>query len=66
LLGCVTWGAFHPFALPLALAGFILGRSARGNLRVAGLTLNLLVLIPAAVSFLAFLGLLGIGLSLRP
>lgn len=49
LMGCFTCGLTYYAALPLAVVGFIVGFFARGNLLVAGLTLNLLALIPAII-----------------
>jgi hypothetical protein len=53
LLGFLTCGLTDFVAFPLALIGFVLGCCARGELRVAGLTLNLLALIPAVLWFMA-------------
>lgn len=39
-------------AAPVALIGLVLGFIAKGNLRVAGITLNAIVLVPAAVVFI--------------
>jgi hypothetical protein len=47
LMGCFTCGFTYFAAVPLALVGAIIGIFARGGLQVAGLTLNLLALVPA-------------------
>lgn len=60
-LGCFTAGLLHWAAVPLALIGALLGLVGRGNLRVAGITLNLLALIPATILLLVFVGVLGLG-----
>jgi hypothetical protein len=47
LFGCCTAGITYFAAIPFALIGGVVGFFGRGNLRVAGLVLNFLVLIPA-------------------
>jgi HEAT repeats len=59
LAGCFTCGTTYFIALPFALIGTLLGLFARGNLRVAGLTLNLLALLPAVLLTGTFGGLIG-------
>jgi DNA-directed RNA polymerase subunit RPC12/RpoP len=49
LLGCFTCGASYFAAVPMAAVGAGLGFFGTGNMRVAGLTLNLLTLVPAVV-----------------
>jgi predicted Zn finger-like uncharacterized protein len=46
VLGCFTCGMTYFAAAPLALVGGIVSCFARGNLKVAGIVLNVLVLIP--------------------
>jgi len=51
LLGCVTCGLTYFAAAPLAAVGAGCSCFGRGNMRVAGLALNILTLIPAIVLF---------------
>jgi hypothetical protein len=60
LLGCVTCGVTLYAGTVFAALGAVLGLFGRGNLRVAGLVLNLLALIPAAIlAVLLGMGVLG-------
>lgn len=52
LFGCFTCGITYYVAIPFALVGSTLGFWASGSLRVAGITLNLTALIPAAAASL--------------
>ncbi len=49
LLGCFTCGITYVLAVPLALIGTGFSLFGRGGLRVAGLLLNVLALLPAIV-----------------
>jgi hypothetical protein len=49
LLSCLGGFFLYPLAALLAAVGLVLGIIARGNLRVAGITLNALVLVPAVI-----------------
>jgi len=49
LLGCFTCGLTYYAAVPIALIGVGCSAFGRGNLRVAGLAINLLTLLPAIV-----------------
>ena len=62
LLGCFTCGMTYFAAAPLALVGGIISFFARGNLKVAGLVLNVLALIPAIL--LVGMWLFGVGNAL--
>jgi hypothetical protein len=55
LLACPTCGFLAYLAVPVAAVGALVGVFGRGNLRVAGLTLNLLVLVPALILVAIFL-----------
>lgn len=58
VLGCFTCGATYVIAVPLALAGGVFSFFGKTGLRVAGLVLNILVLIPAVIIIgLWFLGM---------
>lgn len=60
ILGCFTCGVTYFAAAPLALVGGIVSFFAKGNLKVAGIVLNLLVLIPGVILLgLWFLGMGG-------
>jgi hypothetical protein len=61
LMGCFTCGMSYFAAGPLAIAGVITGFFARGGLKVAGLTLNLVALAPAIILMVLFL--LGMGVQ---
>ena len=61
ILGCCTLGITFYAAVPFATVGAIYGFFARGNLRVAGLVLNLLTLVPAIIVIVLFL--MGIGMD---
>lgn len=65
LVGCLAFGIglvlVYPLVIVMALIGAIAGYFARGNLQVAGILLNVLLLIPALlVMVLACMGV-GIG-----
>lgn len=67
LMGCFTFGLTYFAALPFALVGAGLAFFGRGNLRVACITLNLIVLIPAiALTILLLVGALGSMLHQSP
>jgi predicted Zn finger-like uncharacterized protein len=61
MMGCFTFGLTYIAAAPLALVGGACGFFGRGNLRVAGLVLNLLVLVPAVVILVLWM----VGVSLQ-
>lgn len=63
LMGCFTCGATYYAAVPFALLGGLVGFFGRGNMRVAGLLLNFLALIPAIAVMLGVLGMIGLGSS---
>jgi HEAT repeat protein len=68
LAGCLLYGIPWVVAVPMAMVGVVLGFFAKGNLKVAGLTLNALALVPAvglAVMVLGCCGILSLG-SLLP
>lgn len=50
LFSCLGGFLLYPFALLVAVIGLFLAFFAQGNLRVAGITLNALVLLPAAIA----------------
>lgn len=56
LMGCFTCGITYFVAIPLAATGAVTGFYAKGNMRVAGLILNILVLIPAVMIMIFTLG----------
>jgi hypothetical protein len=60
LLGCLTYGITCLVAVPFALIGAACGFGAKGNLRVAGLVLNLLVFIPVLVGVILLVAVVGI------
>jgi hypothetical protein len=60
LMGCFTCGMTYYAAAPLAAVGMFCAFFGCGNLKVAGLVLNLLALLPAIVMF--WLTLAGVGL----
>jgi len=66
ILVCCTAGLSGAAAIPLALIGVGCAFFGRGNMRVAGIVLNLLTLLPAiALTALFFLGIAGnIGLNI--
>jgi hypothetical protein len=69
LLGCFTCGVTYWAAVPFALVGGVVGFFGHGNMRVAGLVLNLLALIPATIVLVMFLGMAGLagtGATVRP
>ncbi len=49
LMGCFTCGETYYTSVPLALLGFLVGFFGRGNMRVAGLLLNFLALMPCGL-----------------
>lgn len=51
LFGCFTCGVTYFAAAPLAAVGAVCSGFGRGNMRVAGLALNILTLIPAIALF---------------
>lgn len=51
LLGCFTCGLTYFVAAPLALIGGICSFFGRGGMKVAGLVLNVLTLIPGVIVF---------------
>lgn len=59
LLSCIGGFFLYPVALLLSVVGLGLGLGAKGNLRVAGITLNALVLLPAVI-MLIMMVLIGI------
>ncbi|NUQ61129.1 MAG: DUF4339 domain-containing protein [Pirellulales bacterium] len=63
VLGCLACGlggfVTYPLAALFAVAGLIAGFFARGNLRVAGILLNALALVPAVLLLLMLLGVMG-------
>lgn len=59
LMGCFTYGLTCFGAAAFAIVGFVCGRFAKGTLRVAGLTLNGLVLILALGALFIVLWILG-------
>lgn len=58
LMGFFTCGTTYFAAVPFALLGGLLGFFGRGNMRVAGLLLNFLALVPAVVVMMAVLGVI--------
>lgn len=69
LLGCFTCGVTYWAAVPFALLGGGVGFFGRGNMRVAGLVLNFLALIPATIVLVVFVGmagLAGVGATVEP
>ena len=61
LMGCFTCGLTYYAAAPLALVGGICSFFGRGNMKVAGLVLNLLTLIPAIIILGMFVA--GVGMA---
>jgi hypothetical protein len=60
LMGCFTCGLTYWAAVPFAGFGAFVGFFGRGNLRVAGLTLNLIALIPSVILLTMALGAAGV------
>jgi DNA-directed RNA polymerase subunit RPC12/RpoP len=60
LLGCLTFGFAWFVAVPFAIIGAGFGFGAKGNLRVAGLVLNLLVFIPVFIGVILLVAVVGI------
>lgn len=54
LMGCFTCGGTYFAAVPFALIGGGIGFFGKGNLRVAGIVLNAVVLVPATVLLVMF------------
>jgi hypothetical protein len=66
LLGCFTCGITYWAAVPFALVGGIVGFFGQGNMRVAGLVLNFLALIPATILLVMFVGMAGVRAAVEP
>jgi hypothetical protein len=55
-MGCFTCGITYYAAVPIAVTGAVLGYFGRDNLKIAGLTLNVLALVPAIILLALFMG----------
>jgi hypothetical protein len=69
LLGCFTCGITYWAAVPFAAIGAVVAFFGQGNMRVAGLVLNFLALIPAIIllaTFAGMVGLAGLGAAVQP
>lgn len=66
LFGCFTCGMTYFAAAPLAAIGTGCSAYGKGNMRVAGLVLNILTLIPAVVFFGLMVFGIGVGALAPP
>jgi hypothetical protein len=64
-LGCFTFGITWFVAVLFAILGAGFGLGGKGNLRVAGLVLNLLVLVPLAILIFGFVSIAALGTSVN-